>query len=1121
MQLKGAATMKGAMRAAAMPRMASCLARACAVVVALLLVPVASEAEDIDLYSGTGGAASAPNVLFFLDNSSNWSSNSQAWKKADVQATCTSAYAGDAAKQALCTSYVGQIFGADTSLVQGQVELRTLKFVLSNLVCNSNPKLSLNAGTMLFNPNGTADGNSVMAGYIRQRVATMDAARCATFLADLDNIDSKITTPDFKGPSSAEYGAPLYEAFKYFGGYTTPAGAGAGTAGTPSDATHFGPVRYGKSIGLEDPLAFADGSRTTYASPIGAAGSCGNNYIIVIGNTWPNQEYGTSTNATPNPTNLLMSRLGYNPGAQIYPVPLANSDKANVRFADEWARFLYTTDVSSASGQQNIRMFTIDVYNKSADAKQSALLKSMADTNGPGGYYAVGGDLYGLVAAFTNALTQIAAINSVFASASLPISVNAQGTFLNQVFMGVFRPDPNGYQRWSGNLKQYQFALSGDVLHLADATGAVAIDSVNTGFIQNCARSYWTTDSGTYWQSISGAQASGCATSTTSPYSDSPDGPIVERGGAAQRLRVTGHAARNIRTCQDTSCSTGLVAFNTSNVPSIAGLDSTDSTTLVNWVRGQNTGDGTVNPSGTISYTDYGLGAAATRPSVHGEVVHSRPLAINYGNAASGNDVVVFYGAGDGMLHAVNGNQSGSTAGNELWAFVAPEHWAALNRVRTDSPVISYPTTPAALVPTPAPKTYFFDGSIGGYQERSANSVAKVWIYPTMRRGGNAVYAFDVTSKPGAAQPALLWKYGPGQNPNMGQSWSTPVAIRIKGRTTPLVVFGAGYDACEDSDDPNAACANVTKGRGIVVLNGQSGSTLGTDYRFIDPGITAGRFAADITAVDIDGDGYTDVLYAVDTRGNIWRINTSDPANNFNGYATVSAWPVQKVATVGQWGASLSERRKFMYAPSAVVLGTQVTVLVGSGDREKPTSTSNAAQVVNRFYGIRDDVTVTSGIVAAIGYGSTPSDLYNVTGVTSLDPTALAPYKGWYLNLSTTAAPYEQVVTTPLTVGGVTYFSTYQAKADASATACTNLGTARSYQIDFQTGTRIPGQAYEQTFLSPGIPPSPVGGLVTINGQTIPFVIGGAAPTVLSPIKVAPKVKPDRKPIYRYQRIDG
>ncbi len=1086
--------------------------------VAALLAPKPAAAEDIDLYAGSGGG-SAPNVLFFLDNSSNWSASSQAWSATGVRANCTANYGKGTDQETLCLSYVTQIFGTDTSLVQGQVELRALKLVLDKLVCGSKSTLALNAGLMMFNPNGTADGNSVISGYIRQRVAPMDAARCATLLGDLSKIDSKITTPDFKGPSSAEYGAPLYEAFKYFGGYTNPAGVAANTAGTPSDATHFGPVRYSNPISLEDADAFTDSAKTTYKSPIGDGATCGNSYIILIGNTWPNQEYGTNTNATPNPTNLLMSRLNYNPGAQIYPVPLTNNEKTNVRFADEWAKFLYTTDVSSAGAQQNIRMFTIDVYNKTADAKQGALLKSMADTNGPGGYFSVGGDLKGLIDAITDALTKIAAVNGVFASASLPVSVNAQGTFLNQVFMGVFRPDPDGNQRWAGNLKQYRFALDGNSLYLADstidsATGLprAAVDSQNTGFIQTCATSYWTADSGTYWSSVSGAKPSACASSTNSPYSDAPDGPLVERGGAAQRLRNQGFAARNIRTCNNASC-TSIVDFDTTNVTTIDA-------TLVNWARGQNAGDGNPDSSGKVVYTDYGMGSSATRPTVHGEVIHSRPLAVNYGSSSSGgDDVVVFYGAGDGMLHAVNGNQTGSTAGNELWAFVAPEHWSSLDRVRTNSPIISYPNVPATTVPTPTPKTYFFDGSIGGYQERTSTTVSKLWIYPSMRRGGSSVYAFDVTTKPSAGQPSLMWKFSALNDSNMGQSWSTPLAIRIKGRTTPLVVFGAGYDICEDNDDPNTACAGVTKGRGIVVMNAQSGPSDSTDYRFIDPGTNAGRFVADMTAVDVNGDGYVDVLYAVDTRGNVWRINTSDPTSNFNGYPKVSDWPVVQVATLSQWGAGTSERRKLMYAPSAVVLGTQVTVLVGTGDREKPTSTSNAALVLNRFYGIRDDVTATTGVTSVIGYG-TPSALFNVTSLKTLDPLALASYKGWYRDLSTTTAPYEQVVTTPLTIAGVTYFSTYQAKADPTSSSC--LGTARAYQIDFQTGTPLPGQDnVAQLFLSPGIPPSPVGGLVTINGQTIPFLIGGTGPTVLSPTKIVPKVKPNRKPVYRYQRIDG
>jgi type IV pilus assembly protein PilY1 len=1086
-----------------------------------LLVPLAAPAEDIDLYAGTTSNASAPNVLFFLDNSSNWSANSQAWAVADVTAKCN-AYAEP--KRSVCLGYVANVFGSDSSLKQGQVELRALRLVLNDLVCKTGAKLKANVGLMLFNPTGTPDSSSGISGYIRQRVTSLDATQCSVLLNDLSNIDAKITSPDFKGPSAAEYGAPLYEAFKYFGGFTNPAGARSATAGTPADATHFGPVRYGNKTALEDPLAFQDSGRTTYQSPIASDFGCGKNFIVLVGNTWPNQEYGSNTNAAPNPTNLLLTRLAYDPGAQIYPKPLAGADKTDVRFADEWAKFLYATDVSDVPGVQRVSMFTIDVYNKSPSAKQSQLLQSMADQAGEGNYHSVGGDLYALVDALASVLVQVGAVNNVFAAASLPVSVNAQGTFLNQVFMGVFRPDGDAQQRWTGNLKQYRFGLSGSTLYLADANGNPAVDTVNTGFILDCASSFWSS-ANSYWQTITKAPLSECPSAPNGGYSDAPDGPMVERGAAGQRLRALGHANRNIRTCKDASCKlSGAYALVDLDAASVSGLDAT----LLAWARGENTNDGLLSVAGTQSWTGYGQAADATRPTVHGEVVHSRPLAVNYGIGGA-NDVVVFYGAGDGMLRAVDGNQSGAGAGNELWAFLAPEHWNTLDRVRTNSPLISYPSVLTGVTPTPQPKSYFFDGSIGGYQERTATSVDKMWIYPSMRRGGRMVYGFDVTARPGKiTQPSLMWKFGCSDSgcatgasgeSNIGQTWSTPVLVRVEGRSTPLAVFGAGYDTCEDADDADVACAAITRGRGVYVMNGQSGPGVAADYHYFPLDSTAGRFVADMAAVDVNGDGYTDAIYAADTRGNLWRFNTSDPANGFKGYAKPSDWPVQKIAIVAAWAGDAGERRKFMYSPSVVVLGTQTTVLLGTGDREKPSSSSPAAQVKNRFYGFFDNVTVTSGVTPVVGYG-TADLLMDVTGLSndSITPSALASYKGWFMNLSTTAAPYEQVVTTPLTIAGVTYFSTFQAKDVKGSATC--LGTARAYQVDFQTGTKLPGLSLVTDFISEGIPPSPVGGVVSIDGKTVPFLIGGPGTSPLSPTKIVPKVKPNRKPVYRYQRID-
>jgi hypothetical protein len=41
-------------------------------------------------------------------------------------------------------------------------------------------------------------------------------------------------------------------------------------------------------------------------------------------------------------------------------------------------------------------------------------------------------------------------VNSVFASSTLPVSVNVRGAFLNQVYMGVFRPDANSLAALAG-----------------------------------------------------------------------------------------------------------------------------------------------------------------------------------------------------------------------------------------------------------------------------------------------------------------------------------------------------------------------------------------------------------------------------------------------------------------------------------------------------------------------------------------------------------------------------------------------------------------------------------------------------------------------------------------------
>ena len=224
-----------------------------------------------------------------------------------------------------------------------------------------------------------------------------------------------------------------------------------------------------------------------------------------------------------------------NPRAARIGIPVAegvgNSDSAN--WADEFAAFFNRgADLDAAvEGAQNITVHTIAVTGASSDGNYPNFIRWMAKQGG--GLYQQASNSNMIIAAFTKILNQIRASNSVFASASLPVSANTQGTYLNQVYIGMFRPDGNALPRWVGNLKQYQFVYDQkqDTLQLADVSLTPAV-SPTTGFIDEDATSFWTHSSG-FWINVE------TASSGRYSRSDAPDGEKVEKGGVAQLLRET------------------------------------------------------------------------------------------------------------------------------------------------------------------------------------------------------------------------------------------------------------------------------------------------------------------------------------------------------------------------------------------------------------------------------------------------------------------------------------------------------------------------------------------------------------------------------------------------------
>ncbi|NJD24403.1 MAG: hypothetical protein FIB06_03255 [Betaproteobacteria bacterium] len=580
---------------------------------------------------------------------------------------------------------------------------------------------------------------------------------------------------------------------------------------------------------------------------------------------------------------------------------------------------------------------------------------------------------------------------------------------------------------------------------------------------------------------------------------------------------------------------------------------------LINWVRGQNR-LGEDNPSNDPAHI---------RGYVMGDVLHSRPAVVNYGRTTD-TDIIVFYGANDGMLHAVKGGRSGTGAGLEKWAYVAEDHLPALKQL--------FAATPSVLT---TPRKFYFDGSITVEIKDADNDGVlaetgdHVWLYAAMRRGGRGIHALDV-SNPDAA-PTLLWRKNnssPGYA-ELGQTWSEVQPITIAAppvsgvpQTKRVVVFSLGYD--EAANDPTGTSTSssrqstATMGRGFVVAEADTGTPLfvatgnttyesGTWRHLPVTGMDC-AIAGDVSAVDIDLNGVTDRFYLADTCANIWRVNVrSDDVAN---------WTVQKLASLGGTGTNL---RKLFFRPDVIRIAQEpgkLAVVVGTGDREAPydTTVSNAVYMIKdnvddatcTTCGItpaqlceRNTVTNTTAVATCTSRCSGQTAIDATTGLTcfqaclaELTPCAvntadtstrfpldtslpLVPVidRGWKFTFPTVG---EKVINAPLTVGGTVFFGTNVPQSLLSAQQCSNLGEARLYQVEFTTGTpasdstRSGISSYYTTKAGGGFPPSPVGTVVTTDeGKTVEVVLSG--PQIQQPPTI-PVEKRFR--IYWYKAID-
>ena len=1066
---------------------------------ALGLLQPATRAEDIDLFSATGsaGSAEAPNVLLVMDNGAGFDSD------ADASCLLATPTAGTAA--------TGTPVATALSGKAGGIEQCALFNVLQSIAVGSTAKVRIGImvykGTGVVTFSGGGCSGSSDGGCLVYPITDFNEDTKVPLLNWIKSWSRSSGNVITAAQADGGVGASMQEAWAYFSGQTGLSGTNYASMKPPvgckkNFVVYIGNV-YGNSHDLGTVQSALEGTIANAGMRANPPASSEQTQIVLP--SAANAVTACGTTGIGNSSKQISSSSGNHEGAGAY--------------GDEWARYMASQSITT----YGIGLLPPTCATPSKQTPQYPWIMESMATYGGGKYYSTS-NYDTLKFAIATVLSEVQSVNSAFAAVSLPVSVNTQGTYLNQVFIGMFRPDANSLPLWLGNLKQYKMGFKNSTFQMLDADGNSAISSSGTDFIAECGRSFWTpplSAPDAYWSTLAIANCSGYPAS-----SNTPDGNVVEKGGQGYNLRASDPAARVVKTCPlGASCT--LADFNTSNTaitPALMGVSTTaDKNTLVNWARGQNT----QGESGVIS--GNALTTTQMRPSVHGDVVHSRPVAINFGTDTAPK-VVVFYGGNDGMLRAINGNRSEAidsvAAGSELWSFMPPEFYSKINRRYVNTAQI------ATLTVTGTPKDYGMDGSVTAYVTGSGDA----WVYAGMRRGGRTMYAFNVNHTTPSAITAK-WKVGcdssgcftasgtTGNNGNfdgMGQSWAIPKVFRASGYgsgASPMLVMGGGYDAaCEDAS--SFSCASTT-GNHIYVMDADSGKLL----KVFD---TTRGVTGDVLMLQ-DGSGMATYGYAADLGGNVYRISGATAGDPIGATAPAN-WTITRIAALGcdtPGTCTSPPNRKFIFGPDVVVEGGFNILLIGSGDREKPVNYTNTVQ--NYFFMLKDRPSDSSWLTSEAvsgrcGTGNAVLCLASLAPPISVGTctTPTNQQKGWALQLAST----EQVVTSAITVVGTAYFSTHQ-PVEVSANSCTSsLGRSRAYAISYTnassaTGCKADGTT-DNTFVllqAGGLPPSPVAGKVKLDdGTIVPFVIGAKGPLQSTAVK-APGSNPRGTKIRSYWYI--
>ena len=723
--------------------------------------------------------------------------------------------------------------------------------------------------------------------------------------------------------------------------------------------------------------------------------------------------------------------------------------------------------------------------------------------------------LLGLGQTAASLLKPVIDVDASLLTPSLTVDLTTPSAVRSEAFFSVFKPDLNQKPRWNGNLKKLRVATdSSSNYQYYDASGALAVAS--DGRIKTSALTYWTDTS----LLGSGVTADG-RSSTLGGAGQKIPGYLF--GGGGNPGRINADNKRKLYYDKITVSSFALNGLDADTqavrdelktdlgVTGTTTADDTRRLQLLLYARGFNVGTAAA-PLGTGT----GVTGVVARDWMHGALLHSRPVAINYGARGSyttaSPDIRVVYGAADGYLRMVRNSD-----GVETWGFMPRTVMSQQNLLRENTAVASLPYgvdgAPAVLLQDRGATVGGVVGSADGKIE-SSNANDRAWMFFGLRRSGRYYYGMNVTNPD---SPSLLWRIGPdglyqssglvaGSSTlysELGLTLSNPqigrMSVTSGGTTTtkPVVIFAGGYNGGRDS-----AGARVGKdlqrgsdglvgtddsvGNAIYIVDAQTGDLIwkakqgtfssstpfNTTTRAFTHPLLTNSIPSDVSIIDSDGDGLTDRLYVGDTGGRLWR-------GDFPG-SDISKWTLSPIASLGRHRTSnvANDRRFFEapdYAPMRSTSGNFDMITFGSGDREDPLNVTTE----NYFYAYRDLRTavgrLASEVVTSDADLKGPSDFTDLTTTCATSCTTQNLTTGWRVKMTGAG---EKVMSQPLSTSGTAYFSTYTPPDSATASCTPSEGSSKIYGVSLLDSHPTAasfindgdGSARSQDSATPGLP---------------------------------------------------